>query len=153
MPTHKLILQEQEAIELIALRSSEPPYKVVWGLNKALGVKMKKVDDYSLDENGQVSDETKLFTDSKHSPRYEVFALEMDAFDTEALVLVSNKDQGRELFTEAQGFDMVIFISSQELGVEEITEHLNELPGTLTTRVISCISYARLRNPFNYFDL
>ena len=153
MSTHKLIYEDQESVELIALRSAEQPYKVVWRLNRALGIKLKKVEEFMLKQEAIMEGSQDLFSADITTPSFEVFTLDEIDAETESLVLVSNKDQGTELFSEAKGFDMVLFVYSQIIEKETIKELLDTMEGTIATRMITCSSYARLNTPFNYFEL
>jgi hypothetical protein len=153
MSVHKLIFEDNEAVELIALRSSDLPYKVVWRLNKALNVKLSKVGDYELNRELNQIAVTGLFQAEFKEPSFEVFSLGKEEAESEALVLVSNKDEGILLFKEAKGFDMVLFMSSQRFDYDHMQDLLDSLEETMVTKRISCLSYSKFNTPFNYFDL
>ncbi len=154
MTTLKLVIDEQEAIDLIALRSNEPAYKVAWYINKKLGLDLLKLDEYNPGtEDSQVS-LPDLFQTSSQTPTFEVFGLEEEEQDLEGqvFVLVTNNDQGAVLFSEAKGFDMVIFNSLREVDGDDLIQILTDMEGMLTLQQIKCTSYSKLINPFNYFD-
>jgi hypothetical protein len=153
MPVHKLIFEDHEAVELIALRSSELPYKIVWRLNKALDMKLSKVGDYELNRELNQIAVTELFQTQFNEPSFEVFSLSKEESESEAFVLVSNKDEGILLFKEAKGFDMVLFISSQRIDYDQVHDLLDSFGETMATKRISCKSYSKFNTPFNYFDL
>jgi hypothetical protein len=154
MSTLKLVVDEQDAIELIALRCNEPAYKVAWYLNRKLGLDLMKVEEYDpgVEDAGEGSNN--LFQSSEVNPTFEVFALEEEEQDLEGevFVLVTNNDQGAVLFSEAKGFDMVIFNSLREVGTDDLKKTLTDMEGMLTLQEIECTSFSKLINPFNYFD-
>jgi hypothetical protein len=45
MAKHKLFLEDDYDFELIGICSSNADYKLCWGINKALGIQLGKIDD------------------------------------------------------------------------------------------------------------
>lgn len=55
MAKHKLLFEDDYDFDLIGICSSHSDYRLCWGINQALGIQLKKGEDYSVLEkkNGE----------------------------------------------------------------------------------------------------
>lgn len=55
MPKHKLLLDDDYDFDLIGICSSHSDYRLVWGINNAIGTRLAKEEDFSILEkkNGE----------------------------------------------------------------------------------------------------
>ena len=48
MPKHKLLLEDDYDFDLIGICSSHSDYRLVWGINNAIGTRLAKEEDFSI---------------------------------------------------------------------------------------------------------
>ena len=143
----KLDIEKEEVLELIGFQSNWSEHKLVWSLNKSLGLRLKRLNDYVL-ENREMS-RGALFSTQELKYAYSVYHYESEE---EQIALVANIAEGKALYSVGRAFDYLLRIDGNQQRVDEIDERLANHRAILATGRIRCDTTHDAAAPFNALD-
>jgi hypothetical protein len=117
---HILSLEPDLDFDMIGICSHHNDYRLVWGINDKMSLKLSKSDDYCLtDKKGEIV--------SSHS-MYEF----VDELNRIEFYLVKNKSQGKYLVQEKPTIDYFLFLCDNiAINVDELMQELKTVPSIL----------------------
>jgi hypothetical protein len=143
----KLDIEKEEVLELIGFQSNWSEHKLVWALNKSLGLRLKRLNDYVL-ENKEMS-RGALFSAQELKYAYSVYHYESEE---EQVVLVANIAEGKALYSVGRAFDYLLRINGNQPRFVDLDERLANHRAVLAIGHIRCDTTHDAAAPFNALD-
>ena len=129
----RLELEEEVRMQLLGLQSSWPEHKLVWSINKQLGLHLTRQEDFEIELNQGDTSNTLFESDSKYY--YSVFYHEGEQ---EQAILVANLNKGMALYDRKRKLDFLLRIESNVRTLSECSQTLNQIRGVLAVTKIDC---------------
>jgi len=143
----RLNIEEDDTLELLGIQSSWPEHRLVWSLNKELGILLERTQDYVLELDMNQSPQS-LFSSEKEK-EFSVFVFESDF---EKITLIANLAQGMALYDKGRAFDYLLRIDSPQRSLRDLSDQVNEMKGILAVSKIECGPGDQAAKPFNLLD-
>lgn len=143
----RLNIEDEDNLELLGIQSNWPEHRLVWSLNKELGVLLERSEDYVLElEMG--NNHHGLFSTDKEK-EFSVFVFESDF---ERIILISNLAQGVALYDKGRSFDYLLRIDSAQRSLRDLSDQISEMKGILAVSKIDCDPGEKAAKPFNLLE-
>lgn len=124
----KLLLEYDYEFLLIGIISRVPDYKLMWSLNRSLGIDLQREEDMALPAH--VEKDTGLtlgFDDAIEQPKYAFFKYENED-EHISFTMVANHSKSSSLIKEEQSVDFFLIIDGlyDELDVDDLLHKIKE---------------------------
>ncbi|NNC83505.1 MAG: IPExxxVDY family protein [Flavobacteriales bacterium] len=139
----KLQLDEEVKLKLLGIQSNWSEHRLVWSINKSLGLQLTRQEDFSISNVNKSPNDT-LFEDQKEY-HFSVFLHEGEQ---EQAILVSNLGQGRSLYDDKRKLDYLFKLESSHRSIHDCVDTLNEIRGVLAITRLECSDEDLVARPF-----
>ena len=147
MATLRLNIEDEDDLELLGIQSNLAEHRLVWSLNKELGVLLERSKDYVLELDMNQNPQS-LFNTEKEK-EFSVFVFESDF---ERITLISNLAEGVALYDKGRSFDYLLRIVSAERSFRDLCDQISEMKGILAVSKIEVDSGDKAAKPFNLLE-